>query len=94
MHFMMFKEFMFVALDRETANTMGLKTQFYEFMLYLSLGLAISVFMKVAGLIFVFAVLLIPAMIGISLNEKTIFIFVFSILYGVLACFEGIYVSY
>jgi len=93
-HCLLFKEFIFVTFDRETAATLGLKTRVYEFLLYLSLGLAISVSMKIAGVIFVFAVLVIPAMIGLSLAGKTSNIFIFSIIFGMFSCFGGIYISY
>jgi ABC-type Mn2+/Zn2+ transport system permease subunit len=59
--------FIFVSFDKETARSMGLRTSVYEFGFYACLGLSISLAMKTAGILFVFASLLIPAMISLSL---------------------------
>jgi ABC-type Mn2+/Zn2+ transport system permease subunit len=62
--------FIFVSFDAETARSMGLRTAVYEFGFYACLGLSISLAMKTAGILFVFASLLIPAMISLSLFRQ------------------------
>jgi len=62
--------FIFVSFDKETARSMGLKTSVYELGFYACLGLSISLAMRTAGILFVFASLLIPAMISLSLFQR------------------------
>jgi ABC-type Mn2+/Zn2+ transport system permease subunit len=62
--------FIFVSFDKETARSMGLNTSLYEFGFYACLGLSISLAMKTAGILFVFASLLIPGMISLSLFRR------------------------
>ncbi|MFQ5647128.1 MAG: metal ABC transporter permease [bacterium] len=94
LHYLLFKEFVFVSFDRETAATLGLNTRLYELLLYFSFGLAISVSMKIAGVVFVFSSLIIPAMIGLSLSSKNRWIFTIAVLSGLFSCFWGIFVSF
>jgi zinc transport system permease protein len=62
--------FVFVSFDKETARSMGLHTSVYELGFYACLGLSISMAMKTAGILFVFASLLIPGMISLSLFRR------------------------
>jgi ABC-type Mn2+/Zn2+ transport system permease subunit len=62
--------FIFVSFDKETARSMGLRTSVYEFGFYACLGLSISLAMRTAGILFVFASLLIPAMISLSIFRR------------------------
>jgi zinc transport system permease protein len=59
---------------------MGLKTSAYEFGFYACLGLSISLAMKTAGILFVFASLLVPAMISLSLFRRMWLILVGAVL--------------
>ena len=72
--------FIFVSFDKETARSMGLGTSAYEFGFYACLGLSISLGMKTAGILFVFASLLIPAMIALSLFRQIWLIFLGAVL--------------
>lgn len=60
LHIALAKEFLFVSFDRETASTVGLKTNLYEFLLYISIGVVIALSMRTGGIIFVFGSLIIP----------------------------------
>jgi len=93
-HLIFFKEFIFVSFDRETALTTGIKANFMDFLLYLSIGFAISISMKVCGIIFVFASLVIPAMTGLLITKTIWKIFLSAVC---IACFSvtiGLFVSY
>jgi len=86
--------FIFVSFDKETARSMGLKTSFYEFGFYACLGLSISLAMKTAGLLFVFASLLIPAMISLSLFRRLWLILFGSVAVAALSVPAGISLSF
>ncbi len=88
------KEFISVSFDRDFARSTGIRTKQWEFLFYLSLGLAISFTMRISGLIFVFGSLLIPALTGLRLARRIPFIFLCSVLFalgGTVAGFVGSY---
>jgi len=93
-HLIYFKEFIFVSFDRETATTTGINANISDFFLYLTIGIVVSVSMKVCGVIFVFASLIIPAMAGVLVAKKIKYIFIYSILIASLCVFGGLYASY
>ncbi|MBU4376646.1 MAG: metal ABC transporter permease [Candidatus Omnitrophica bacterium] len=89
-----FKEFIFISFDRETAFTTGLKTNLLDFLLYLTIGTAISLSMKICGVIFVFASLIIPAMGGLLIAKTIGKIFISSILIALFSVLIGLWLSY
>jgi ABC-type Mn2+/Zn2+ transport system permease subunit len=86
--------FIFVSFDKETARSMGLRTSLYEMAFYACLGLSISLAMKTAGILFVFASLLIPAMISLTLFRRMWLILLGSVLVVLLSVTAGISVSF
>ena len=86
--------FIFVSFDKETARSMGLRTSVYEFGFYACLGLSISLAMKTAGILFVFASLVIPAMISLSLFRRMWLILLGSVLVVIVCVPAGISLSF
>lgn len=84
----------FVSFDKETARSMGLRTALYEFGFYACLGLCISLAMKTAGILFVFASLLIPGMISLALFRRMWLILLFAVLVVIASVPAGIGLSY
>lgn len=60
-----YTEFLFVSFDRETARTLGFKVDFWNLLLYLTLGLVIAFAMQLAGVVLVFNFLVLPAVTGL-----------------------------
>ncbi|MBM3252938.1 MAG: metal ABC transporter permease [Candidatus Omnitrophica bacterium] len=94
LHALFFKEFIFVSFDRETALTCGLKANLLDFLLYLTIGIVISLSMKICGIVFVFASLVIPALTALVFVKRTPVIFAVSCLVAVLCVILGISFSY
>ncbi len=94
LHAIFFKEFVFISFDRETAFTTGIKTGILDFILYLTIGLMISVSMKTCGVIFVFASLVIPPMLGLIISRRIGMIFTISCLSAFICVVAGLVVSY
>lgn len=94
LHVIYFKQFLFISFDRETASTTGINTGLIDFLLYLGIGITISVSMKTCGVIFVFASLVIPPMIGLIVSKKIGKIFVVSCVAAVVCVLLGLLVSY
>jgi ABC-type Mn2+/Zn2+ transport system permease subunit len=88
------RRFLFVSFDRETARSMGLKTSFYEICFYFCLGLSISLAMKTAGLLFVFASLVVPAMISLTLFRRMWLIRIAAVAVAIVAVPAGISFSF
>ena len=94
LHLIFFKEFIFVAFDKETALTTGLKANMLDFFLYITIGIMISLSMRICGVIFVFASLIIPAMIGLLTAGRISKIFLLSSLVAVSCLATGLWLSY
>lgn len=94
LHALFFKEFIFVSFDRETALTTGLKADLLDFLLYLTIGIVISLSMKICGVIFVFASLVMPALTALVFVKQTPVIFAVSSLIAALSVILGMSFSY
>ena len=94
LHFLFYKEFIFVSFDREMALTLGMKANLYDLLIYLSLGFSIALFIRIAGVVFVFAALVVPALTGLSIADRMKNILLVSIATAILSVFCGIYCSY
>ncbi|MDI6758017.1 MAG: metal ABC transporter permease, partial [Endomicrobiia bacterium] len=94
LHILLFKEFLFVSFDRETAHTTKLRTNLYEFILYLTIGITVALCMRVGGILFVFGSLVIPPLIGLILIRRIGFVFLFSVIAAVVSAVSGIFLSY
>lgn len=93
-HALLFREFIFVSFDRETAFATGLRANLTDFLLYLTFGLAIGLSMKICGVVFVFASLVIPATAGLLAAGTMSGIFVLSILLAAFSTLSGLWSSY
>ncbi len=94
LHLVFFKQFIFVSFDRETAHAAGIKANLFDFILYLTIGVTISLSMMAAGVIFVFSSLVIPAMTAVFLMRSVWKIFFMSAIIAVVGVVTGLVVSY
>lgn len=80
--------------DDEFSKVLGIRTIFLENLIFILIALAIVMLIKVVGIILVIALLTIPPAIAkfLTYNLKTIMII--SIVFGMLFCILGLYVSY
>ncbi len=93
-HMVFRKEFVFVSFDPTTAQTLKIPARFYDFLIYFTLGVAISVGIRSAGMLFIFSSLVIPAMIGLILFQRLKWIFLSSVLSIWFSSIIGIVFSY
>ncbi len=93
-HMVFRKEFIFVSFDPTTAQTLKIPARFYDFLIYFTLGIAVSVGIRSAGMLFIFSSLVIPAMIGLSLFQRLKWIFIASVLSVWVSSIIGIIASY
>ncbi|MFH1005824.1 MAG: metal ABC transporter permease [Bacteroidota bacterium] len=88
LHLIFYKKFfLLTGNSKKTFNV-------WNFLFYLSIGLAIVFAVRTSGVIPVFAFLIIPAVCAIMLSEKNLGVIVAAIIISVLGAFLGLNVSY
>lgn len=92
-HYLFYKEFMLVSFDYEMARTQRIHAGFWDLLLYLTLGVTIAFSIKSAGILIVFAFLVVPAITARLITNKIKWIFAGAILFGGLATVLGLYFS-
>ncbi|HEY9721250.1 MAG TPA: metal ABC transporter permease [Oscillatoriaceae cyanobacterium] len=93
-HLVCRRPFLFVSYDPEMARTLGYKTVFWNWLFYLTLGVAIAAVTKIAGSLLTFAFLVIPAMTALSIAKGTRTIFAIAALSAAIAAFVGLLLSF
>jgi len=68
--------------------------KFWNFIFYISIGLAIVFAVRTSGVIPVFSFLIIPSVAAIMLCRKNLYITIAAIIISLLAAYLGLYVSY
>jgi ABC-type Mn2+/Zn2+ transport system permease subunit len=89
LHFLFYKQFLFTSFDPEMAATQGYKTRMWELLFYLLMGLTISVGIQYAGLLSVFAYMVIPAVTGLLVARRMPTAFAVACLSAVASTFLG-----
>jgi zinc transport system permease protein len=92
-HYVFFKEFLFISFDRETARTLGYRVRFWNLLLYVTLGLVIAFAMQFAGVMLVFNFLVLPAVTGLLLSRSMAGTFAWSIGAALVAALVGFTLS-
>ncbi len=93
-HILLSRRLVFVSFDKETAKASGFRAEYYELFIYISVGLAIASCVRVAGVLFVFASLVIPPMIALNAFKKMRHAFLMSVSTTIVCVFSGVLVSY
>jgi ABC-type Mn2+/Zn2+ transport system permease subunit len=93
-HFLFYKEFIFVSFDAEMATTQGFRAQWWELFFYVTVGVAISVATRIVGDVFVFGFLVIPAVTAMLSAKKVARIFVLAMLFGIVPPIVGLYLAF
>ena len=92
-HLLLYKEFLFVSFDRETARTLGYRVAAWNLLLYLTLGLVIAFAMQFAGVMLVFNFLVLPAVTGLLLGRGMASVFTWSVVSALVAAVAGFTIS-
>ncbi len=88
------KEFVAVALDRESARAMGLRVFWLDLALYVLVTLAVVMSVQVIGNILVLALLITPAATARLLTDRLWAMMIVSPAIGVCASLIGLYISW
>jgi ABC-type Mn2+/Zn2+ transport system permease subunit len=92
-HVLLAKTFLFVSFDRETAAATGIHAGFYDFLIYLTVGVSAAVSMKFAGVLFVIGSLAVPPLAGMLVARRIGGLTAWSVLIAVSSCASGVPLS-
>ncbi|MCG3205802.1 MAG: hypothetical protein KCHDKBKB_02525 [Elusimicrobia bacterium] len=88
------RHFLFVSFDRESAQVMGKNVVLWDVILYLLIGISISIGVLVVGPMLTFAFLIIPPLAARRFSSTMARFFLFSSLFGGASGLLGFYLSY
>ena len=70
-HYALRRQFLLVSFDRERAYATGLNVRWWDFLFYATFGVVVTVFVRIAGVLLVFSYLIVPAVCGVTLAQRT-----------------------
>jgi len=88
-HALFQKELIAASFDPETMQAQGIRTTRWNRLLLLSLALLIAVGMKLAGVLFIFASLIIPPLTALQFSLRVHQIFLLAVFFGVVSALCG-----
>jgi len=92
--FLFQREFTLVSYDRDLAVTLGRNALFWDLLLYLIIGVTISLGVMTVGPLVTFGFLVIPPMAALPWARGMLSFSIFSSILGGLSAFAGFYASY
>ena len=93
LHTLFHKQFLFSAFDSETAQASGIRAGWWDLFFFLILGVIISLAIRLAGTLLVFAFLVVPAVTGLLLSRHLGRIYAIAIGTASIATIAGLYAS-
>jgi zinc transport system permease protein len=93
-HRLFYKEFLFVSFDPDMAMALGLNARLWNILLFLTIGVTISLAIRAAGALVVFNFLVLPAATALMLRKNLRTAFIVAVVAGVATSFVGITISY
>ena len=93
-HWIFFKDFIFVSFDPETARLFKYPVRILNTVLLLTVGVVIAVTTRALGALPVFALAVLPPITALFLTERLTLVFIFSIMIGILSAVFGYFFSF
>jgi zinc/manganese transport system permease protein len=94
LHFVLRRRFLRISFDPEGAERDGWRIRWWDFLFYLSFGLAVTMSVPVAGVLLVFTMLVVPAVIAFLFATEIRRMVFISWGAGTLASLLGLWLSY
>jgi zinc/manganese transport system permease protein len=88
------KTFMLISTNPEGAFERGISVRTWDLLFYLTFGLVVTSSVQIAGVLLVFSFLIVPAVGAILFSSRLHVRLVLGWIFGVVASFAGIYLSY
>jgi len=93
-HVALLKEFLYLSFDPMMAATQGYRAGRWNLAFYVLLGVAIALAIKAIGILLMFAFLVIPASLGLTVTRRLGGVIATAMTSAALAVFIGIWLSY
>ena len=93
-HFVFRQNFLLVSFDRDGAYEKGLRVRWWDFFFYAVFGLVVTSFVRIAGVLLVFSYLIVPAVCGINLAQRTASRLLIGWVIALLGGIAGLFLSY
>jgi zinc/manganese transport system permease protein len=93
-HWVLRKRFLTISLDPEDADRRQWKIGWWDFLFYGLFGVVVTSSVAIAGVLVVFSILVIPAVIAFLFTSKPVSLLVIAWASGTVAAVLGLYVSY
>jgi len=93
-HFVFRRSFLLVSFDRERAYRNGFRVRWWDFLFYAVFGLVVTSFVRIAGVLLVFSYLIVPAVCGINLAQRTANRLLIGWFIALLGGIGGLFLSY
>ena len=93
-HFIFRRKFLLVSFDRDGAYQKGLRVRWWDFLFYAVFGLVVTSFVRIAGVLLVFSYLIVPAVCGINLAQRTANRLLIGWFIALLGGIAGLFLSY
>jgi zinc/manganese transport system permease protein len=94
LHFLLRKRFIAISFHPEEAERQGWNIRFWDFLFYMSFGVAVTMSVPVAGVLLVFTMLVVPAVVAFLFTRNVRKMVFISWGAGMLASLLGLYISY
>ncbi len=94
LHLLLYRRFLFVSFDRDTAGAAGFAVYTYEVLLYLTFALMISVATRAVGALPAFGFTVFPALAGLRLASSMRQAVLAAVVVGVSSAAVGYYLSF
>jgi ABC-type Mn2+/Zn2+ transport system permease subunit len=92
-HALFHKEFVFVSFDPDMAQALGVRPRLWNIVLFLTLGVTISIAIRAAGALAVFGLLVLPAATALLVCRNLRLTFIVAVAVGAVCSLVGIAVS-
>jgi zinc transport system permease protein len=93
-HRVFFKEFVFSSFDPDMAIALGVRARLWNVVLFLTIGVTISLAIRAAGALVVFDFLVLPAATALAFGRSLSFAFAAAVAIGIASSVAGISISY
>ena len=89
-----FKPILYTAFDREFAKTQGLNVSLVEQLMMIAIAICIVSSIRLIGIMLLMSLMTIPQMTANLFSSRFKNIIIYSILFGIIGCFSGLFLSY
>lgn len=93
-HFWKRRSFLLVSFDRDRAYERGLRVRWWDFAFYALFGLVVTIFVRIAGVLLVFAYLIVPAVVAVILTRRIALRLLIGWLVSLIGGIAGLYLSF